>query len=236
MLASELDELEHSGAVPQVTPVAAVDLWKTPHPWVDASGVPEADAITGAHRDLYDPLNVTAGQRIGDDVILTNVIGFDVKVWDPGAPLLSYSGVVLAPGDPGYAIAAASGAGITKYGAYVDLGYAPAYVPSGNAPRPLFNGLGSPLLPRIYDTWSVHYEHDGINQDGDTDASGAPLIDEGTNGFDDDGNGIVDDVAEMEAGPPYWDPLRGVQVKIRTFEPDSRQVREVTVVVDFLPK
>ena len=36
--------------------------------------------------------------------------------------------------------------------------------------------------------------------------------------------------------PPYPIPLRGIQVKIRTFEPDSRQVHEVTVIQDFLPQ
>ena len=34
----------------------------------------------------------------------------------------------------------------------------------------------------------------------------------------------------------YPVPLRGIQVKIRTFEPDSKQVREVTVIQDFLPQ
>jgi KaiC/GvpD/RAD55 family RecA-like ATPase len=41
---------------------------------------------------------------------------------------------------------------------------------------------------------------------------------------------------ENETSPPYPVPLRGIQVKIRVFEPDSRQVREVTVVQDFLPQ
>ena len=36
--------------------------------------------------------------------------------------------------------------------------------------------------------------------------------------------------------PPYPYPLRGIQVKIRAFEPDSKQIREVTVVQDFLPQ
>jgi hypothetical protein len=61
-------------------------------------------------------------------------------------------------------------------------------------------------------------------------------MDTGTNGFDDDNNGVVDDPGEMETSAPYPAPLRGIQVKIRVFEPDSRQVREVTVVQDFLPK
>jgi hypothetical protein len=43
-------------------------------------------------------------------------------------------------------------------------------------------------------------------------------------------------LGERETMPPYPVPLRGIQVKIRTFEPDSRQIREVTVVQDFLPR
>ena len=56
------------------------------------------------------------------------------------------------------------------------------------------------------------------------------------NGLDDDGNGVVDDNAERTNPPPYPIPLRGIQVKIRTFEPDSRQIREVTVEQTFLPQ
>ena len=46
----------------------------------------------------------------------------------------------------------------------------------------------------------------------------------------------VDDAMERETMPPYTDALRGIQIKIRVYEPDSRQIREVTVVQDFLPK
>jgi hypothetical protein len=31
-------------------------------------------------------------------------------------------------------------------------------------------------------------------------------------------------------------PLRGVQIRIRVYEPDSRQVRQVTINGDFLPE
>jgi hypothetical protein len=118
-----------------------------------------------------------------------------------------------------------------SFGAYVDLGYAPGYTAAAANPQPHFNTLGNPLsgLARTYDTWSFHYEHDGLDQDGDG------LIDEATDGVDNNGLGGVDDVTELEAPPPYPFPLRGIQVKIRTFEPDSRQVREVSVVHTFLP-
>jgi hypothetical protein len=42
-------------------------------------------------------------------------------------------------------------------------------------------------------------------------------------------------VGEQETLAPYPLPLRGVQVKLRVYEPDTRQVREMTVVQDFLP-
>ena len=148
-----------------------------------------------------------------DDVILNNVIGFDVKVWDPGA---------------------ANGAG-----AYMDLGWGNAAFNPNPPPaqaRMLFYHVGDPRsnldaagaagsssAARVYDTWAFSYEQ-AVGQ-------GRSL-----NGFDDMGSGIVDGPADIVTAPPYPAPLRGIQVKIRVFEPDSRQVREVTVVQDFLPK
>ena len=141
-------------------------------------------------------------------MILTNVIGFDVKVYEPAM------------------------------GTYVDLGYAgSAYVPYDNPPatqpRYYFNhlgdprsglaatgGAGTPTSARVYDTWSEFY-----NQ-----ALYTPV-----DGFD-GGTGAVDGPNEPRLPPPYPAPLRGIQIKIRTFEPDSRQVREMTVVQDFLPQ
>ncbi len=35
--------------------------------------------------------------------------------------------------------------------------------------------------------------------------------------------------------PPYPYPLRGVQIKIRVYEPNSKLVREVTVEETFVP-
>ena len=142
--------------------------------------------------------NLGSSTRIADDVILTNVIGFDVKVFDPNR------------------------------NDYVDLG-------DGGTGR--FSAASNVAVGRddnikmqnVYDTWSTHYESTGAPG-----LAGAPG--RAINGFDDGGvNGIVDDDAERLTSPPYPHPLRGIQVKIRTFEPDSRQIREVTVIQDFLP-
>ena len=161
--------------------------------------------------------------RVGEDIVLTNVIAFDVRVFDPVAPLqASTSGSdVLAPGDL-IAITTPQ-----ANGAYVDLGNA------GGAPGQWFTGAAAqlPLLTRVYDTWSLGYEADGIDQDG--------LLgpDQGTDGLDstEPPDGVIDDVGERETSAPYPYPLRGVEVRIRCYEPTSRQVRQVTVRHTFVP-
>jgi hypothetical protein len=96
------------------------------------------------------------------------------------------------------------------------------------------SGTGALAGRRTYDTWTTHYEANGRDEDGDT------VVDEGTNGIDDDvagnpGFGIIDDPGELETSPPYPWPLRGIEVRIRCYEPSSRQVRQVTVRHTFVP-
>jgi hypothetical protein len=209
------------------------------------------------------PLSISplSGARLGEDIVLNNVLAFDVRVLDPDAPIqVASPGGAVTPGDPGFAV----GSGTAGFGAYVDLFWNRA-VTAGSPP-----GAGSPLVPfpptgttafqspgvyvagtsaakvktllgavatgtAVYDTWSSHYEANGINEDGDSDKAGNPLIDEGTNGLDDNGNGLVDEPAEAETSPPYPVPLRGIEVRIRCYEPSSRQVRQVTIRHTFVP-
>jgi hypothetical protein len=194
------------------------------------------------------------GTRIADDVILTNVIGFDVKIWDPGAIVIlrtkiSDSSVsLLMPGDLDYVTAYAH-LGNTYGGFSYAQSSLGAYVDAGNPWTPAtahFAGVGRSVgwtdpegaqyLSSVYDTWSTHYEDVPLYA-GDT------RMGRSHNGFDDQiaetgavANGVVDDDVEKLTSPPYPHPLRGIQVKIRVFEPDSRQIREVTVVQEFLPQ
>jgi hypothetical protein len=119
-------------------------------------------------------------------------------------------------------------------------------------------------IPATFDTWSYHYEHDGLDQDrfdktkyrhndrldgqtsGKTIGNDYPnpssdtvpntVVDQGTDGFDNNGDGVVDDPGERETSPPYPVPLRGIKVKIRCYEPDSRQFHEVDIVESFVPE
>ena len=79
---------------------------------------------------------------MADDVILNNVIGFDVKVWDPDVA------------------------------GYMDLGYAGAgrFSSAGRHIVDRRNS-GNNLIFNTYDTWSTHYETAGTST-GDTGLAG----------------------------------------------------------------
>jgi type II secretory pathway component PulJ len=185
--------------------------------------------LSGTTSEAAFPYNVTVsnlanygqltGTRQGEDIVLTNVVAFDIRVFDPRAPLNETSITAVDPGDPGYGGGASAGVN----GAYVDLG-------SGAATTPLMgSATAKSKLTRIYDTWSTHYEFNGIDEDN------SGVADQGVNGIDDNSNGIVDEAAEQETSPPYPVALRGLEIRLRVYEPSSRQVRQVTVRHTFVP-
>ena len=289
------------------------------------------------------------GVAFGDYVVLTDVLAFDIRAYDPLAPIVSVNGIAIAPGDPGYpppvdstdrvpkndlkriVLEAIDGdadiivptaygpAEMIGRGAYVDLGYLVWWDYTGsNGPRIAFSGsesnylashsdlgaignwfaagnrsgrishfsglpafddqvtrnnLRDPLerfwnpstglkelsndvaysgyfdVPTFYyDTWTSFYERDGINQDDDNNNNGIPdngppdltpppeFIDEGTDGLDSDDINGVDDPGERETSPPYPVDLRGIEVRIRMMDFNTRQVRQVSVVGDFVPE
>ena len=188
------------------------------------------------------------GLRWGEDIMISHVLSFDVKVFDPRAPIRLYDPdandvgdeETLVPGDPAYAI----GLPVVGHGAFVDLFYG-RIRGMGNGITSFFSGPPHPksklhlVTPyATYDTWSLQYESDGLNQDLDA------VTDEGTNGLDNPDpnlaanlqNPAVDDVTERETSPPYPFPLRGIQITLRIIDPDSRQSRQITVVNDFTPE
>lgn len=176
--------------------------------------------------------------------------------------------VLIQPGDPGYAInpavpqAANDVTNGVGRGAFVDLGYGNDYV-SGSAAwtgtavnalnAPQFSTLSnpkagngwqwpSPPFPNptydlCYDTFSTHYETNGVDDDGDG------IIDQGTNGLDDDylagppptGNG-PDDVGERETMPPYPFACRGVEVTFRAIHRETKQIHQTSVKQSYLRK
>lgn len=170
----------------------------------------------------------------------------------------------LQPGDAGYLTALMNSNATTYqvagYGSYVDVGYGHQLhdqlvalgVASATATTAINTPAASSTVPysqfrwqaaylaqigRTYDTWAQSYERDGYNQD--FAADGAANIntgpfDEGTDGLDTNGTLGVDDAAERETVPPYPFPLRGLQIRLRMYEPSTRQTRQATIGWDFI--
>jgi len=120
------------------------------------------------------------GTRVADDVVLNNVIGFDVRVWD------------------------------YKVQQYVKLGWAPGSSVasfSANQVQPVITTPQTYLQVFTYDTWSQSYENEGIYH---FDNSGILKLDStvdqigrSTNGFDDNSVGIVDNIGERLTSPRF---------------------------------
>jgi hypothetical protein len=206
------------------------------------------------------------GANFGEDRVLANLLAFDVRVFDPFAIIradnVDPDGTVtnsnaaddakgtVQPGDPGYITAITNNPlyASVGVGAHVDVGYGHKLfdemvtggMTAAAAQTTINNTLGLsqfavqarylPVIGRTYDSWAATYERDGIDQDN---ANGP---DSGTDGLDNDGNGGVDEFDERDTTPPYRAPLRGIQVKIRIYEPSTRQIRQATVGWDFIPE
>ncbi len=230
---------------------------------VSEAGTFGSDDLARPIESVYSgqPWAITLGESYGSDVMLSSLLAFDVKVFDPGVTIQQVAAVppqavlpptpeAVLPGDPAYRLAGTT----VGQGGYVDLFYS-RYVPGGFPLAPpvppsvasVFAGpplarsglqqpevvwtFPLPIAAAVYDPWPLFYEHDGVDQDGNG------ITDQGTNGVDDPPfvNG-VDDVGERETSPPYPVPLRSIQVRLRIIDPDSRQVRQVTVTSDFVPE
>jgi hypothetical protein len=101
--------------------------------------------------------------------------------------------------------------------------------------RPADEDLDVGLRMPTYDTWPFDLERNGLNNDlPQEQTNGLPLLtDEGIDGIDNDNLNGVDDLGERETQPPYSTTLRGIQVRLRVFDPATRQVRQHTVKADF---
>ncbi len=176
----------------------------------------------------------------GEDILLTNVAAFDVRVFSPNAQVdnTTLTNGIISPGDVGF-VAATAAAG-PRIGAYVDLGYAAAFPP---LIRMEYNGVwfadvpntksmlfSHPINGHVYDTWSPWYENNGENEDG------IHGDDQAVNGFDDDGINGVDDNVERETMPPYGNPIRGLQVTLRIVEKINNRVEQSSITQSFVPE
>lgn len=257
-------DLDGDGTLETMIPNSLADLSKREnrfaHAWIEPGtstfphplsiGLLTQFSITQANIQTVDA-NVTPTlsseipgiiTHIGDDIIISDVVGFDLQIFSPDTPVMATAaeGMVMEPDDVPYNNAAIAKVQV-EAGAFVDLAY--NRVPFGTPGQPAFATLPTgksglqytdPLLLKefyVYDTYSTHYETDGL----DTNLDGT-LIDEGTDGIDNDGVNGVDDNAERETLPPYPDRALGFKAVVRVVERNTKQVRQTEIVSSFVPQ
>ena len=257
-LSQRENRYSHESPADAVDPVPDVSFfpYEIRSDWVRERVLGQPDDGSGNYDAVFDP------NRLGEDLMLDYCVAFDIKVFDPTAEVFrpdavliaaqpgSFSGQVIDYDDPGFDdpvttndvvgtfTPTAFPASYPQNGAYVNLGYDgpdAANVP----PRPLFNndrwfsdlafGNNYSWNNKTYCTWWDGYESDGLDQDNDTN------IDQGTDGIDNNGDGIIDDNNERETRPPYAYPVRSIEVRIRMIEKKSNQILQKTVRENFVP-
>ncbi len=244
--------------VPNITaPTTAPywDLWNNPNHWANSHRTLGQFNATGSLNAYVadDPDDNTKKRphiRAGEDVVLTNVISFDVKVWNPvSVPLvgggeappqyvnlgqsqfLDENGVLR---DVDYATDPTANFGFCTTGKYggrerFTFGANGDDEPVTNTSA--LNAAGRQLMPCVYDSWTIEYES---HPDRYKATTGAP--DEARTGY-----GLAGlhadfprtDSANWECPPPYDEELESIEITIRCFEPRSKLIRQVRIVQSF---
>lgn len=189
------------------------------------------------------------GPRAGEDVIMSNVLAFDIKVWDPAAS-------VGPDGQPGFAGVDDDGLnGIDDpgelgfYGSddgdWVNIGHAGFNFKNAGVFYGFYraaaclnsyysNSAATPPTNR-YDTWGDQVEIDGNAAAKDPPpyrpVYAGPDGKPGVAGVDDDVSGTVDDASELGwPGSDDFAPLTAIKITIRFYDVSSNQVRDMTCV------
>lgn len=181
------------------------------------------------------------GPRTGEDLLVTNVHSFDIKVWDPaaspgpdGLPGVAH---VDDDGINGVDDLGELGAPHSDDGAFRDLGHRGQtgfyrYLPSVQRPNNYYSN--SDAGHNRYDTWAPNLDLDG---DGLHDAPPFRPVWVGCDRrpgkahVDDDGINGVDDPGELGyPGTDDFAPLTAIQIRIRFYDGGTRQLRESTSV------
>lgn len=187
-------------------PVPFIDYWNNPNVWG------QVNAETG---DLNYASPTGDDVVYTSDVILTNVLSFNVRAWD--SDLSDY--VDLGSGslnDP--SISGDNPDNLRSFGYYAWGGTA---------------ADGSTLtnnMPCVYDTWSEQYQKnlyafDSFNNTNVANSSNSTM--------DIDSMQEISSSQLLDFPPPYNVPLKSLQVEIRVFDPRSKQIRNATFVVDW---
>jgi hypothetical protein len=181
------------------------------------------------------------GPRINEDLLVTNIQGFDIKVWDPAASAGPDGKPGIAGVDDdginGIDDVGEMGAPGSDDGTYRDLGHRGTsgyYRYRASADRPNNYYSNSDEGRNRFDTWGPNIDLDGDWQHDNPPYRPVCVGPDGRPGkahCDDDGCNGVDDAGEL--GWPGTDdvaPLTAIQIKVRFYDDETHQLREATAV------
>ncbi len=190
-------------------PVPFIDYWNNPNVWA------QVNAETG---DLNYASPVEKDVVYTSDVILTNVLSFNVRAWD--SELSDY--VDLGSGSlNNSSITGDNPNNLRSFGYYAWGGIA---------------ADGSTLtnnMPCVYDTWSEQYQKNLYAFDS---FNGTNVANSSSTTMDIDSMQEISSSQLPDFPPPYNVALKSLQIEIRVFDPRSKQVRNATFVVDWTRK
>lgn len=228
------------------------DIWDAPNNLSKLTTDISQDHHTGSLTTYANA--ATRHLRAGEDVILNNVISFDVKVWNPyWVPLKNGK---LAPpqyidlgqntdlvdvdgglSDVDFSATPDVGFGFTTTGKYGGMEKFVASVTyNGTTIDDITQGTsgsntdGRRLMHSTYDSWTHEYEQNpdayakATSFDDDSNRTGVGL---------DPNNPNRRDMSFWECPPPYDTPLKSIEITIRCFEPRSKNIRQTRITHSF---
>lgn len=200
-----------------------IDFWNDPNCWSE---------VNNASGDLKQ--SMMADGLFAQDVILTNVLSFDVKAWDAVlnkfVDLGAYPYGVISNNDNMNLVKN----DYTPNGTELVIG---SKSPTCLATFGNYNIISTekPFMPAVYDTWTEQYEVEYLRslikytgttpdnrQKAADDVNKIPV------------NGPLNSTMLKNYPPPYGGtPLNSMQVNIRVFDPRSRNLRNMSLQVNF---
>ena len=193
------------------TPRPFIDFWNNPNIW---------DEVNHETGDLSDAISAD-GDIFNQDVVLTNVLSFNVKAWDPDVNDYIDLGYNLSDPTADHA----NPHDLCSGGYYLNR--------RASSNRPDF--LTNVPMPCVYDTWSEQYQRDLYLYDQTmlaANSSYVPYADQNASIADVSLDGKITPAQLKDYPPPYDVPLKSLQIEIRVFDPRSKQIRNATFIVD----
>lgn len=209
-----------------------IDFWKAPNVWEEVNY--ETGDLVSTATDFAQNSN-NPDKAFNQDVVLTNVVSFNVKVWDPtfnayidlGAGVQNDGQVHLPDGST---TGMYNSNELSSFGYYGNPNLGTVLETADDDPdpdHPIATFDKNPWLPCVYDTWSEQYQRDLFVFDDnrkETNASGALA--------DVNSDGEISAAQLQDYPPPYNTRIKSLQIEIRVFDPRSKTIRNNTFNVD----